>query len=140
MTAAIVTLAVAAAGLTLAVVLLVRWGMDGWNTANTNGDLYRETVKLRDQYAVDVARLKQENAIATTRLKIAEKQRNDAQTAERQKIAARIRAAKPDEAAKVVNEILAEPIQSADATGLISVVKPAPVVDIRTGGPIGELK
>lgn len=134
-------------GLLGLLVLVTGWAVyasRGWlrekDATTAVSDLLRGERKLNADQAIEIASLKQQLAQAKTLAAIAQKQRNDAQLAERQKIATRIRNAKPEDAAAEVNRILSEPIQTTDSTGLISVVKPAPVVDIRTGGPITELK
>lgn len=135
MTAAIIALSLLALALGTALVFAVRWGITAKDEANAAGDLLRGTKDLVASQEIQIKSLSQQLAQAKTLAAIAQKQRNEAQSAERKRIADRIRTAKPDDAAKIVNDILAEPL-----TEPLAVVKPAPVVDIRTGGPIEELK
>lgn len=121
MTAAVVTLALVALGLAAGLVWAVRSAIAAKDESATIGDLYRETVKLRDQQAVEIASLKQQLATAKTLAAIAQKQRNDASAAKTAATVKKIKEAPTaKDAAKVVNEALP--------------------IDIRTGGPIEELK
>lgn len=126
MTAAVVTLALVALGLAAGLVWAVRSAIAAKDESATIGDLYRETVKLRDQQAVEIASLKQQLATAKTLAAIAQKQRNDATSAATKATVDKIKAATPKEAVKLINET--------------APARPAVVVDIKTGGPITELK
>lgn len=85
------------------------------------GDLYRAMTAERDRLAIDNRSLLQQLAQSKTLAAIAQKQRNDATSAATKATVEKIKAATPKEAAKLINET-------------------SPVVDIKTGGPITELK
>lgn len=97
----------------------------GWlhekDATTTAEDLLRGTKELVASQATEIQSLKQQLAQAKTLAAIAQKQRNDADATKRAATVDKIKAATPKEAAKLINET-------------------APVVDIRTGGPITELK
>lgn len=89
-------------------------------------DLLRGERSLNAEQAIQIKSLSQQLAQAKTLAAIAQKQRNDATTAATRATVDKIKAATPKEAAKLINE-----------TGP---AQPAVVVDIKTGGPITELK
>lgn len=120
-TAAVITLAALSLALGVGLVLALRWGITAKDEANAAGDLLRGTKELVSQQAIDIQSLKQQLAQAKTLAAIAQKQRNDATSAATKATVEKIKAATPKEAAKLINET-------------------SPVVDIRTGGPITELK
>lgn len=97
----------------------------GWlnekDATRTAEDMLRGTKTLVDQQAAEIASLKTQVAANKTLAKIAQDQRNQATAAKTKATVDKIKAATPKEAAKLINET-------------------APVVDIRTGGPIEELK
>lgn len=121
MTAAVIALAVLSLALGVGLVWSIRTAIAAKDDTATIGDLYRETVKLRDAQTVEIQSLKQQLAQAKVLAALAQKQRNDATSAATKATVEKIKAATPKEAAKLINET-------------------APVVDIRTGGPIEELK
>ena len=89
-------------------------------------DLLRGERALNAEQAIQIKSLSQQLAQAKTLAAIAQKQRNDATSAATKATVDKIKAATPKEAAKLINET--------------APAQPAVVVDIRTGGPIGELK
>lgn len=99
----------------------------GWlhekDATTTVSDLLRGERALNAEQAIQIKSLSQQLAQAKTLAAIAQKQRNDADAAKTKATVDKIKAATPKEAAKLINE-----------------TSPAPVVDIRTGGPITELK
>lgn len=102
----------------------------GWlnekDATRTAEDMLRGTKKLVDQQAAEIASLKTQVAAAKALAKIAQDQRNQATAAKTKATVDKIKAATPKEAAKLINET--------------APAQPAVVVDIKTGGPITELK
>lgn len=105
------------------------WAARGWlhekDATTAAEDLLRGERALNAEQAIQIRSLSQQLAQAKTLTAIAQKQRNDATEAKTKATVEKIKAATPKEAAKLINETSPEP---------------AVVVDIRTGGPITELK
>lgn len=117
MTAAVIALALVAAGLGAALVLVTRWGMRAKDDAGdlayrlseqirVSGDALRIALDQRNDLRAKYDVSQQALAATKTRLAIAETQRNRAYLEERERVVQTIRNADPAGASDLVNRIL----------------------------------
>jgi hypothetical protein len=114
---AVVTLALLAAALGVGCVLVLRWAMKSKDEATVAHGLYRDQQRLFDEMKIDRDDLSTRLAVANQALSAervlritAEKQRNDAQSKERQHVVETIKTAPIDRAVATADGVVSRPL------------------------------